>query len=89
MPNVTSTTSICQRNCLIGKKKGTSLTSRIQAARIERPFWIELLLACNNKKRYDYRKENNAQDDGDPEQSALHATAGSEDTARISAGQSA
>ena len=44
---------------------------------------------CNKQKRYDQGKENNAQNNGDPEQRALNATAGGEDTAGISAGQPA
>jgi hypothetical protein len=43
----------------------------------------------NEKKRYDQSKENNAQNNGDPEQCALNAAAGSKDTACVSARQPA
>jgi len=44
---------------------------------------------CNNEKRYDQGKENNAQNNGNPEQRALYAATSSENTAGISARQSA
>jgi len=43
----------------------------------------------NNQKRYDQGKENNAQNNGDPEQCALDAAPGSKNTAGIGAGQPA
>jgi hypothetical protein len=43
----------------------------------------------NNQKRYDQSKENNAQNNGDPEQCALDAATSSENTASIGAGQPA
>jgi hypothetical protein len=52
------------------------------------PSGKDFYLARNNKQRYDQPKENNAQDNGDPKQRALHPAAGSEDTAGISPGQS-
>ena len=36
------------------------------------------------QQRYDYSKENNAQNNGDPEQCAFDAATGSEDTAGVS-----
>jgi len=43
----------------------------------------------NEQKRYNQSKENNAQNNGDPEQCAFHAATGSKDAASVGACQPA
>ena len=50
---------------------------------------MQSMQLCNEQKRYDQNEENNAQDNGGPEQCPFHAATGSEDTAGVSARQPA
>jgi len=52
-------------------------------------FQKRSIMSGYEKKRYHQNKENNAQNNGDPEQCALNTAAGSEDTASIGTCQSA
>jgi hypothetical protein len=62
----------------------------MQASRADQTaFQMRSIELCNNQKRYDQRKENNAQNNGDPEQCALDATASRKNTAGIGASQAA
>jgi len=67
------------------KRKARSPRSRADQTAFRKQS-IEL---CNQKQRYDQDEENNAQNNGDPEQCALNAAAGSKDTACVSACQPA
>jgi hypothetical protein len=65
------------------KKKGTFAPQTSRAD--QTAFQNQPIGLCDEKQRYYQDKENNAQNNGDPEQRALNAATGSEDTASVSA----
>jgi hypothetical protein len=56
----------------------------VQASRADQTAFQRISIQlCNQKKRYDQDKENNAQHNRNPKERAFNATTGSENTASI------
>jgi hypothetical protein len=68
-------------------KKGTFTPQTSRAD--QTAFHKQSIELRNQKQRYDQNEENNAQNNGDPEQCALDASPGSKNTACVSARQPA